>query len=142
MYGDIYVNDAPLMTLTNSNSISEIKCRKKVMGVRMTEELRKLCLFFLKKNPHIVKNNWSVLPPVMDYHANFLVAVIGGTFKTSTEILDKILLANALLDTTKTIYFYGEIAIAGLYALGIKVGKLDKQSDYIKDFELAKDFFI
>ena len=57
-YGDIFVNDAPLMTLTNCNSIAEIKCRKKVMGVRMTEELRKLCLFFLKKNPHSVKNNW------------------------------------------------------------------------------------
>lgn len=50
-YGEIYVNDAPMMTLTNSNSISEIKCKKRVMGVRMTEELRKICLFFLKKNP-------------------------------------------------------------------------------------------
>lgn len=48
-YGEIYVNDAPLMTLTNSNSIAEIKCKKRVMGVRMTEEIRKLCLFFMKK---------------------------------------------------------------------------------------------
>ena len=112
------------------------------MGVRMTEELRKLCLFFLKKNPHIVRNNWYVPPPVMAYHTNFLTAAIGGTFKTSTEILDKILLANALLDTTKIIYVYGEIAIAGLDALGIKIGKLDKQTDYIKDFELTKDFFL
>lgn len=50
-YGDIYVNDAPMMSLTNSNSIAEIKCKKKVMGIRMTEEVRKLALFFLKKDP-------------------------------------------------------------------------------------------
>lgn len=50
-YGDIYVNDAPMMTLTNSNSIAEIKCKKKVMGMRMTEEIRKLSMFFLKKYP-------------------------------------------------------------------------------------------
>lgn len=50
-YGEIYVNDAPLMTLSNSNSIAEIKAKKRVMGVRMTEEIRKLSLFFLKKNP-------------------------------------------------------------------------------------------
>jgi len=31
-YGDIYVNDAPLMSLTNSNSIAEIRCPRKVMG--------------------------------------------------------------------------------------------------------------
>jgi hypothetical protein len=35
-YGDIYINDAPLMTLTNSNSIAEIKSKKKVMGIWMT----------------------------------------------------------------------------------------------------------
>lgn len=71
------------MTLTNSNSIAEIKCKKKVMGVRMTEELRKLCLFFLKKDPFIVRNNWYVPPPKMVYHEVFLTAIIGGTFKNS-----------------------------------------------------------
>jgi hypothetical protein len=35
-YGDIYINDAPLMALTNSNSIAELKCKKKVMGIWMT----------------------------------------------------------------------------------------------------------
>ena len=64
-YGDIYVNDAPLMTLTNSNSISEIKSKKRVMGVRMTEEIRKLCLFFLKKNPHDIKKRWHTPPQFM-----------------------------------------------------------------------------
>ena len=79
---------------------------------------------------------------MMAYHANFLTAIIGGSFKTSQEILDKVLLANALLDTTQRIFFYGEIAIAALHALGIRVGKLDKQGDYLKDFDLTKDFFL
>ena len=35
-YGEIYVNDAPIATLTGSNSISDIKCNRKVMGVKMT----------------------------------------------------------------------------------------------------------
>lgn len=56
IYGDIYVNDAPMMTLSQSNSIAEIKCKRRVMGVRMTEEIRKLSLFFLKKNPQDLKN--------------------------------------------------------------------------------------
>jgi len=50
-YGDIYVNDAMLGSLTNSMTVAEIKCPSKVMGIRMTEEVRKLCQFFLKQNP-------------------------------------------------------------------------------------------
>ena len=50
-YGEIYVCDAPLATLSASNSIAEIRCPRKVMGVRITEELRKLSMFFLKKYP-------------------------------------------------------------------------------------------
>lgn len=40
--GTIYVNDAPLASLTNSNSVSEIKCPQKVMGMKMTEEMRNI----------------------------------------------------------------------------------------------------
>jgi 3-phosphoglycerate kinase len=40
--GDIYINDAPLASLTNSNTISEVSCSKKVMGMKMTEELRNI----------------------------------------------------------------------------------------------------
>ena len=49
--GSLYVNDAPLACLTSSNSISDIKCSRKVMGPKMTEEVRKLAQFFLKKFP-------------------------------------------------------------------------------------------
>ena len=46
--GTLYVNDAPLSCLSTSNSVAEIKCSRKVMGVKMTEEVRKLAQFFLK----------------------------------------------------------------------------------------------
>jgi len=49
--GSIYVNDSPLACLTTSNSVAEIKCDRKVMGVKMTEEVRKLSQFFLKPFP-------------------------------------------------------------------------------------------
>ena len=38
--GDIYINDAPLCTLSTSNSLIEVQCPKKVMGMKITEELR------------------------------------------------------------------------------------------------------
>lgn len=53
--GTLYVNDAPLACLTTSNSVAEIKCDRKVMGLKMTEEVRKLAQFFLKKYPMHVK---------------------------------------------------------------------------------------
>jgi hypothetical protein len=36
------VNDAPLASLSTSNSIAEMKCKLNVMGVKMTEDIRKL----------------------------------------------------------------------------------------------------
>ena len=61
-YGHIYVNDAPLATLAQSNSIAEVKCSRKVMGVKMTEELRKVCHFFLKKHPSQISDLWYKQP--------------------------------------------------------------------------------
>jgi hypothetical protein len=40
--GDIYVNDAPLASLSSSTTVNEIKCSKKVMGMKMSEELRSI----------------------------------------------------------------------------------------------------
>jgi hypothetical protein len=41
-FGSIYVNDAPLACLTTSNSVSELKAGRKVMGLNMTETVRRL----------------------------------------------------------------------------------------------------
>jgi hypothetical protein len=32
-FGSLYVNDAPLACLTTSNSVAEIRCGRKVMGL-------------------------------------------------------------------------------------------------------------
>lgn len=40
--GAVYVNDAPLACLTTSNSVAEMKCKLNVMGIKMTEEIRKM----------------------------------------------------------------------------------------------------
>ena len=53
--GQVYVNDAPLASLTTSNSVAEVKFRHNVMGVKMTEEIRKLAQFFMKPFPLDVK---------------------------------------------------------------------------------------
>jgi len=42
MLGEIYINDAPLASLSSSNTVSEIKCAKKVMGMTITQEIRKI----------------------------------------------------------------------------------------------------
>ena len=54
-------------------------------------------------------------------------AVLGGVCKSSTEILDKILIANSLLENAKQIFLCGEVGIAGLSALGIKVGRVERR---------------
>lgn len=106
-YGELFVNDAPLATLTQSNSIVEIKCKRKVMGVKMTEELRKLCMFFLKKHPKDIADLWYNKPAQKTYFNKEFSAVIGGNVTGVQDILDRILLANALLDQTHEIYFAG-----------------------------------
>ncbi len=40
--------------------------------------------------------------------------------------MDKILLANSLLDTASKIHLVGEVGIAALYALGVKLGKVER----------------
>lgn len=40
--GEIYINDAPLASLTNSNTNCDIQCSQKVMGMKMTEEMRNI----------------------------------------------------------------------------------------------------
>jgi 3-phosphoglycerate kinase len=106
-YGEIYVNDAPLTSLSSSNSVSEIKCKRKVMGVKMTEELRKLCLFFLKKHPKDILDLWYNQPTPCAYHEREFCALVGGSLHSVQDLLDRILLVNALLDQTNTIYLGG-----------------------------------
>jgi hypothetical protein len=136
-YGEIFVNDAPLATLTNSNSIVEIKCPRKVMGVKMTEELRKVCHFFLRKHPSQIKDLWYQQPPVRQYHEKPFTAVIGGTISSVQDVLDRILLVNGLFDTCHEVHLGGQFALGALYALGGKLGF----SELYETFDATAEFY-
>jgi hypothetical protein len=95
------------------------------MGVKMTEELRKICMFFLKKHPKDIKDLWYNKPSNKTYFTRELSAVIGGSVRSVSDILDRILLANALLDQTNEVHFAGQFGLVALAALGVKVGHLE-----------------
>jgi 3-phosphoglycerate kinase len=124
-YGEIYVNDAPLATLTGSNSISEIKCSRKVLGVKVTEELRKICHFFLKRHPKDISDLWYCKPNKKPYHEKEFASIVAGSVKSVQDILDRILVINSLMDTCKEIYLGGQFALAALNSLGVKVGQIE-----------------
>lgn len=90
----MYVNDAPLASLTSSNSVAEVKFRHNVMGVKMTEEVRKLAQFFMKPFPLDIKLRHVKRPGDQKYFKTKSAAIIGGLCKNSTDLLDKILLVN------------------------------------------------
>jgi hypothetical protein len=77
------------------------------MGMKMTEEIRKLCHFFLKKHPSQIKDLWYNQPNRKAYHERPFSAVIGGSTPSVEDILDHILITNALLDTCKDIFLSG-----------------------------------
>ena len=142
--GQIYVNDAPLSCLTSSNSVAEIKCDRKVMGVKMTEDVRKLAQFFLKKYPLSVNERHIEKPPVKDYYDNKFLAVLGGQCKSITDLLDKIMLANSLMDHATVIYLLGEAGLAAIHALDMDVTRIERFASYeeqIKEYEELKPFY-
>lgn len=90
----MYVNDAPLASLTTSNSVAEVKFRHNVMGVKMTEEVRKLAQFFMKPFPIDIKLRHVKRPTDQKYFKCKSAAIIGGLCKNASDLLDKILLVN------------------------------------------------
>lgn len=124
--GSLYVNDAPLACLTTSNSVAEIKCDRKVMGVKMTEEVRKLAQFFLKKFPLQVKERHIKMPDFKDYYNIPFSAVLGGDCHSMSDLMDKILLTNSMLDNANTIYLVGEVGIAAAAALDVNVSRIER----------------
>jgi len=141
-YGDVYVNDAPLATLSASNSIAEIKSKHKVMGIRMTEEVRKLAFFFLKKFPLDIHTQYYQPPEPKPYFNKKFMAVVGGNGKTVQDIMDRILMVNSLLDQADTIYLMGEIGLVGLHALGVPVGKVERSESNLQEYDKLKEFLV
>lgn len=133
--GSVYVNDAPLATLTTSNSIAEVNHKHNVMGAKVSEEIRKLAKFFMKPFPLATKLRHIKRPEDRDYFQTKSAAVVGGLCRSSTELLDKILMINQLLAQNQKIYLVGEIGLAAVSALlEITVCKVDHNSLNYQDF--------
>lgn len=93
--GLVLVNDAPLACLSaSSNSVSEARCAQNVLGVRLTEEIRKLAAFFTKRFPLDVKERHIKVPDPKPYLQTNFSVVLGGALESRADLLDRILLAN------------------------------------------------
>ena len=139
------MNDAPLACLTTSNSVAEIKTGRKVMGIKMTEEVRKLAQFFLKKFPLSVKERHLKTPEPRDYFDTPFSAVLGGSCRSVSDLMDKILLANSLLDNASTLSLVGEIGAAATSALDIEVSRVERFASaeaQKAEFASVKPFFV
>lgn len=139
--GSVYVIDAPLATLTTSNSIAEVHHRHNVMGVKMTEEIRKLAQFYMKPFPLDVKLRHVKRPEPKSYFQYKSVSIIGGLCKNASDLLDKILLVNQLIGQNQKIYLVGEMGLAAVSALLEKqVCKVDHNElnyqDYARFFKM------
>jgi hypothetical protein len=82
--GEIYVNDAPLASLTNSNTVHDIACGKRVMGMHMTEDMRNIAQFFMKKFPKDINSIYYQMPDTdVEYFTIKSSAIIGGICRSS-----------------------------------------------------------
>ncbi len=81
--GEIYVNDAPLASLSNSNTVNDISCKQKVMGMKMTEGLRNIAQFFMKQFPLDINSIYVKKPDrKLEYFRCKSSAIIGGICKS------------------------------------------------------------
>lgn len=78
----------------------------------------------------------------LEYYKCKSSAIIGGTFKSSTEILDKIMLANSFLDTFERIFFVGEMGNLALFSLGLSPGKVERTADNVAEYSKLKEFML
>ena len=115
------------------------------MGVKMTEEVRKLAQFFLKKFPLHVKERHIKMPSFKEYYDVPFAAIIGGQCHNQSDLMDKILLANSLLDNANTIYLVGEVGVAASAALEIQVSRVERFHSIeiqSREYNEVKPFFI
>lgn len=111
----------------------------------MTEEVRKLAQFFLKRCPLSYKERHIKQPSEREYYDLPFSAVLGGQCRNVTDLMDKVLLANSFLDNASSIYLIGEVGIAATFALGIEVSRVERFSSeraQRQEYEEVKPFFI
>ena len=105
-YSKLYVNDAPIASLTESASINGISTTHMLLGVKTKEMLNTISSFFM-------------------YSGYPFAGVLGGT-----DIKDKILLISSLIDTATQICLFGDIGLYFLAALGIKIANYTHDDIY------------
>ena len=66
------------------------------------------------------------IPSYQPYFEHKFTAIIGGNCTNSAAIMDKILLANSLMDHASQMFFVGEFGMAAVHALGPFPGKHDR----------------
>ena len=141
--GEVYINDAPLASLSSSNTTCDIKCAQKVMGMKMTEEMRNIAQFFMKQFPLDIDSIYHKKPDSsLEYYTFRSAAIIGGVCASSSDILEKILLANSFLDTFEQIFLVGEIGLAATHALGLNPGRVERTSNNKAEYDSMKEFFV
>lgn len=80
-----------------------------------------------------------------DYFDTPFCAVLGGSCRSVSDLMDKILLANSLLDNASTIYLVGEIGVAATAALNIEVSRIERFASaeaQRSEFASVKPFFL
>jgi 3-phosphoglycerate kinase len=114
------------------------------MGAKMTEDLRGIAQFFMKEFPLDVNQRHIKKTKNQTYYQNRFAAILGGICRSTQDILDKILLANSLLDNAKQIILVGELGIAALCSIGIKVGRVERRKtvdQQYRDYAKLQPFF-
>jgi 3-phosphoglycerate kinase len=99
----------------------------------------------LKKYPLDVHERHIKRPDYQGYFEHKFSAFLGGNCKTAADILDKILLANSLLDHASQLVFTGEMGLVAIHALGIETGRIDrfqKSEQQKHDFDEVKPFMV
>lgn len=97
----------------------------------------------MKKFPLEINSIYYDKPsPDMPYFQVKSTAIIGGICKNSTEILDKIVLANSFLDSFSQIILVGELGLAAIHALDLYAGCVERSEKNHSDYERVKEFML
>mgnify|MGYP002630870068 CR=1 FL=1 len=97
----------------------------------------------MKEFPLDIDSIYHVKPdPKLSYFRVKSSAIIGGICKSSSDILEKILLANSFLDTFTKIFLVGEMGIAAIHALGLYSGLVERTAQNVEEYDKVQEFFI
>ena len=84
-------------------------------------------------------------PEYRNYFDNPFSAVLGGQCASVSDLMDKILLANSLLENASNIFLVGEVGVAATAALGLNVSRIERFEQYkdqLAEYDSIKPFFI